>query len=453
MYWKLKVWEYGKIKRAEIETAPLTLFVGDNNSGKSYLMSLLWGIRNMGVDALLNNDGEQESEEERILLDWMREKIAAAREKGSCAARVGEIAGELQTVLDKRLQKNKDDLVERIFNSRAVKIRELRIELKCLDDFFIRIEKTDVIGEADGVLNFRGNGDISYYMEFSQETFAKLNDNVNQIMTYVIFSLVLDISVGRIDDTNRIAFLPSSRTGFMLTKDLVNKAGRNAAFNMGLGKEKVTPFSRPVIQFLDVMNDLTLDGKGREEFHKILSYLENGMAEGTVDINALPGKEVVYVPEGGTEGIPFRAVSAVVTELSPLILLLKYKENLDVLFYEEPEMCLHPQLQQKMAKVICHLVNKGLEMAITTHSDIILQHVNNMIRLSEREDREKICGRLGYTEDDLLPAAKVRVYQLKSMPAGETVVEELKCGENGFVIPTFNDALDKIMEEAYTIQE
>ena len=69
------------------------------------------------------------------------------------------------------------------------------------------------------------------------------------------------------------------------------------------------------------------------------------------------------------------------------------------------------------------------------------------------EDREKICGRLGYTEDDLLPAAKVRVYQLKSMPAGETVVEELKCGENGFVIPTFNDALDKIMEEAYTIQE
>lgn len=43
MSWKLKVWEYGKIKQAEIEVAPLTFFVGDNNSGKSYLMSLLWG--------------------------------------------------------------------------------------------------------------------------------------------------------------------------------------------------------------------------------------------------------------------------------------------------------------------------------------------------------------------------------------------------------------------------
>ncbi|MCI8790709.1 MAG: ATP-binding protein [Lachnospiraceae bacterium] len=42
MGWRLKVSGYGKIESAEIETAPLTLFVGDNNSGKSYLMSLLW---------------------------------------------------------------------------------------------------------------------------------------------------------------------------------------------------------------------------------------------------------------------------------------------------------------------------------------------------------------------------------------------------------------------------
>lgn len=33
--WKLHVQDYGKIKSAEIEIEPLTLFVGDNNSGKS----------------------------------------------------------------------------------------------------------------------------------------------------------------------------------------------------------------------------------------------------------------------------------------------------------------------------------------------------------------------------------------------------------------------------------
>lgn len=59
MHWKLKVSKYGKIESAEIETAPLTLFVGDNNSGKSYLMSLMWGIQNFGMAALLKMEKGQ----------------------------------------------------------------------------------------------------------------------------------------------------------------------------------------------------------------------------------------------------------------------------------------------------------------------------------------------------------------------------------------------------------
>ena len=116
-------------------------------------------------------------------------------------------------------------------------------------------------------------------------------------------------------------------------------------------------------------------------------------------------------------------------------------------------MCLHPQLQQKMARVICQLTNAHLEMVVTTHSDIILQHINNMIRLSKREDSAEICKQLGYTPDDLLNANQVKVYQLKSEPGEKTSVEELACGENGFAIPTFNDALDRILDESYLIQE
>lgn len=448
MYWKLKVWEYGKIKSAEIEMAPLTLFVGDNNSGKSYLMSLLWGIQNFGVDMLLGSDEEQECKEEETLLDWMRGQIAAAWENGSCMARVSEVAEELQAVLDKKLKRNKDYLVERIFNCQSVKIKELQIELKDLDGFFIKIERVKGIDKTRDFLCFKCNRTIEYKLALSQSVFANLDDKT---VRYVIFSLVLGISYDPMNVINRIVFLPSSRTGFMLTKDIINKVGRNTAFN--IGQEKVTPFSRPVNQFLDVMNDLALDHNGSKKFNKIIEYLENGMAEGTVDISTLPNKDVFYVPEGQKEGIPFRAVSAVVTELSPLILILKHKSQLNALFYEEPEMCLHPQLQQKMAKVICRLVNKQLAMAVTTHSDIILQHINNMIRLSDREDRENICQQLGYTSDDLLSAENVKVYQLKSLTTGESVVEKLECGKNGFVIPTFNDALDKIMNEAYTIQE
>lgn len=107
----------------------------------------------------------------------------------------------------------------------------------------------------------------------------------------------------------------------------------------------------------------------------------------------------------------------------------------------------------KMARVICQLSNAGLDMVVTTHSDIILQHINNMIRLAGREDAKPVCQKLGYTEEDLLNVEKVKVYQFKSEAGRMTKVEELVCGKNGFVIPTFNNALDRIMDEAYLIQE
>ncbi len=44
MAYKLIVENFGKINKAEIEICPLTLFVGDNNSGKSYLLSLIWAL-------------------------------------------------------------------------------------------------------------------------------------------------------------------------------------------------------------------------------------------------------------------------------------------------------------------------------------------------------------------------------------------------------------------------
>lgn len=46
--WTLHVENFAKIKSADVTIAPLMCFVGDNNSGKSYLMSILWGILTLG---------------------------------------------------------------------------------------------------------------------------------------------------------------------------------------------------------------------------------------------------------------------------------------------------------------------------------------------------------------------------------------------------------------------
>ncbi|GAB1458699.1 hypothetical protein MASR2M50_04730 [Thauera sp.] len=46
--WTLRVEGFARFKHAEVALRPLTLFVGENNSGKSYMASLLWGVLALG---------------------------------------------------------------------------------------------------------------------------------------------------------------------------------------------------------------------------------------------------------------------------------------------------------------------------------------------------------------------------------------------------------------------
>ena len=53
MEYTIHVEQFGKIKKADIRVAPLTLFVGDNNSGKSYLLSLVWAFQTWDMHSLM----------------------------------------------------------------------------------------------------------------------------------------------------------------------------------------------------------------------------------------------------------------------------------------------------------------------------------------------------------------------------------------------------------------
>src|SRR5947209_6133756 len=47
--WSLSVEEFGPVKQASVTLAPLTLFVGQNSSGKSHMASLIWALLNAPV--------------------------------------------------------------------------------------------------------------------------------------------------------------------------------------------------------------------------------------------------------------------------------------------------------------------------------------------------------------------------------------------------------------------
>ena len=445
--WKLRVEDYGKIKSAEIEMAPLTLFVGDNNSGKSYLLALLWGIENFGIEALI---GKRYVEEETgQLTEWLITQIECAVTQKQNRVSVKSIIEIMNCLLNKQLEKQKNLLAKGIFNSENVKIGKLTMDLTGLSDRYVDFE-ADV---ETGQLSLQFDGRYRYVFSKSFMDRRKLQDEkqLQWLLVRALYCGIMNMNDCELAESREV-YLPAARTGFMLTKDIINKVGRNSTFNLAEEKETITPFIRPINRFLDTIESLSIDAEGNRKYTKLVSVIEHEMTDGTVEFSTMPNKEVLYVPNGFKKGISLRLSSAVVTELSPFILILKHGKYVKRFYYEEPEMCLHPQLQYKMGKVIGQTVNAGISMVITTHSDIILQHINNMIRLSVRKDRREICREFGYTEADVLSCEQVKVYQLKAKTRGKTEVEDLPCGENGFSVPTFNDALDEIMDTAYRIQ-
>ncbi|PCG20758.1 AAA family ATPase [Brachyspira sp. G79] len=64
-YPTLYVKNFAKIKEAKIELSPFTLFIGDNNSGKSYLMTLVYGLMRY-IEKIINIIFEDEKNIEEL---------------------------------------------------------------------------------------------------------------------------------------------------------------------------------------------------------------------------------------------------------------------------------------------------------------------------------------------------------------------------------------------------
>ena len=182
--------------------------------------------------------------------------------------------------------------------------------------------------------------------------------------------------------------------------------------------------------------------------------LASGLALLDADIIALneSSKEIGYVPSKFNDIFPLRITSALVTELSPLILLLKSNPKIKTLCYEEPEMCLHPKYQELIARVLIKLVNKNINIIATTHSDIILQHINNMGVLSKvDEDRKcQIMEKFSFNNNDLINLQRINVYQL-SIVDNVTKVKKIEVNKLGFDVHSFSDVLSELLKKSLVI--
>ena len=106
-----------------------------------------------------------------------------------------------------------------------------------------------------------------------------------------------------------------------------------------------------------------------------------------------------------------------------------------------------------MARVLVRLANYEIPVFVTTHSDLIIQHINNMIKLSVIPDRDSIAEKLGYEKCDWIERDKVHVYQFNVDDNQKTTVTKLSCGEYGFEAMTFYDTMEQLNRQTMMIEE
>ena len=160
-------------------------------------------------------------------------------------------------------------------------------------------------------------------------------------------------------------------------------------------------------------NIAELAGLDAGPFTDIVDKMQNELIAGAI---VLRTKHKNIPPElfyrVGDREYGLHMCSSSVSELAPLVLYMKYLTHPgSLLIIDEPEAHLHPRDQSILAKYLVRLVRAGLNLIITTHSEYMLAALSNFVMLEDvkKEKRKE----LGFEEEDYLTRKEVGVYRFK----------------------------------------
>jgi ABC-type multidrug transport system ATPase subunit len=120
---------------------------------------------------------------------------------------------------------------------------------------------------------------------------------------------------------------------------------------------------------------------------------------------------------------------------------------------DEPEMSLHPANQRLLTRLLARLVNAGVKVFLTTHSDYILREFNTLIvGKGHREQINSALGKEIYHDENFLDSDRVRLYtatdekQANPETGKKSVVHILRQEEidpdEGMKVGSFDDEID-----------
>lgn len=163
----------------------------------------------------------------------------------------------------------------------------------------------------------------------------------------------------------------------------------------------------------------------------------------------------MFQPKGSRKAYNIEIASSLVRSL----LILNYyifheAQKNDILMIDEPELNLHPKNQILIARLLVLLVNAGIKVFITTHSDYIVRELSNCIMLKNLSQSQiQRLKKRGYSQEYALEDSKVKAYLAENIKGKNTLKKVDIKQEQGIFIKTFDEPIDSQNENQGLIFE
>lgn len=247
-------------------------------------------------------------------------------------------------------------------------------------------------------------------------------------------------------------FLPAARTGVMDAHRFVLGTLAIASSYAGMRETTSSPSLSGIhADFIRQLVEMkhSVDDPPRQSIREIGAQIERTVLAGAIleERTEAGYPELSYRSSEDGHAIPLSQSSSMVSELAPIVLYIKnLLEPGDTLIIEEPESHLHPAAQSALAIQLVRLVNAGVRIIVTTHSEWMLDQFDNQLRMSNlpAKHREGLPG----GEAALDPAHfGAWFFEPKKRPRG-TVVRELAFDEDeGGIASGYDEVADAMYNE------
>jgi predicted ATPase len=466
---KLVVKNYGAIKEGTINLSKkLFLFVGYNNTGKTYLTALIHEIFNSDTlkafsssryntfqSVQYENTGRLELTKEiidNVLKDYSSYLQKVVIQKFLKISTDSSIAFEY-TIEDVKKHELKSG-ARMSFAQTEIEIYKLTKAENSLEISFEHLKMADMFSKLP-----------SDFFDKVQKT--QFEEHINSIKDDVSKTVVVSLLNLLLQNEERPFFLPSTRISLLenveefkrqeeirkkelsdLLFDLVeNKSNQQDSISNLLAKKSESEHPTYINKLLNEIIKLRSNkddefvSKGTGFYDALLpKFIQILGGKIIYEKSAAFSSRVEKFELNNASQIRMDLASSSVNQLSTLFLFLKYwaKPERNFLMIDEPEENLHPENQILLVNLLLEFLSTNNRLLITTHSPLVAEMVNNYLILGQLENQEKLIEELELPDIDINPS-NTGIYYFQ----GETVVEH-RVENYGTIFTSYKLAQDRV---------